>query len=125
MTTSLTTRQDITVALAEVHPDDWQSVLDYITMIKANKSSQQANISKAQQAYSQQLNLMFELKELYALVNASRLVVSNQGQDETDTAAAVLMQATNRLFDLAEQQAAIEKQLERIAYPESGEEGEV
>jgi hypothetical protein len=119
MTTSLTTRQDITVALAEVHPDDWQSVLDYITMIKANKSSQQANISKAQQAYSQQLNLMFELKELYALVNASRLVVSNQGQDETDTAADVLQLASNRLFELLEAQKSKTSELEAIADSES------
>lgn len=70
-----------------------------------------------------QLALVYELQALYALVNVTRLALMNQGQDETDTAAAVLMQATNRLFDLAEQQAAIEKQLERIAYPESGEEG--
>ena len=74
--------------------------------------------------YRAQGELVGELKELYSLVNITRLALMNQGQDEADTAAAVLMQATNRLFDLAEQQAAIEKQLEGIAYPESEEEGE-
>lgn len=80
-------------------------------------------IDQAIKNYRAQGELVRELKELYALVNITRLALMNQGQDETDTAAAVLMQAANRLFDLAEQQAAIEKQLERIAYPESGEEG--
>lgn len=80
-------------------------------------------IDQAVKNYRAQGELVGELKELYALVNITRLALTNQGQDETDTAAAVLMQAANRLFDLAEQQAAIEKQLERIAYPESGEEG--
>lgn len=80
-------------------------------------------IDQAVKNYRAQGELVGELKELYSLVNITRLALMNQGQDETDTAAAVLMQATNRLFDLGEQQAAIEKQLERIAYPESGEEG--
>ena len=75
--------------------------------------------------YRAQGELVGELKELYSLVNITRLALMNQGQDETDTVAEVLMIASNRLFVLTQQQQAIAKQLERIAYPESGEEGEV
>jgi branched-subunit amino acid aminotransferase/4-amino-4-deoxychorismate lyase len=72
--------------------------------------------------YCTQCELVIQLKDLYALVNVSRLAMTNQGQDETDTVFEVLMIAGNRLFDLTQQQQAIAKQLERIAYPESEEE---
>ena len=76
--------------------------------------------NQAVKNYCTQCELVIQLKDLYALVNVSRLAMTDQGQDETDTVAEVLMIAINRLFVLTQQQEAIAKQLERIAYPESG-----
>lgn len=59
-----------------------------------------------------QADLVYELKQLYALVNVCRLALEDQGQDETDSCSEVLMQAVNRLYELHEQQAAIAKQLQ-------------
>ncbi|OQX04484.1 MAG: hypothetical protein BWK73_36075 [Thiothrix lacustris] len=77
---------------------------------------------QAIQEYRAQSSLMFDLKELYALVNVCRLALANQGQDETDTTSAVLMLTATRLFDLCEQQEVREKALELAAYPHLAEE---
>lgn len=69
------------------------------------------------QAYNHQNGLVCDLKELYALVNVCRLAMHGHGQEETDSTSSVLMQVTNRLFELCEQEQAREKVLEAIAYP--------
>ena len=60
-------------------------------------------------------DLVQELKELYALIDVSRLAIENLGQSETDSAASVLMVVINRLFDLIETQEIIIKKLEQEA----------
>ncbi len=67
-----------------------------------------------------QADLLHELKSIYAHVDVSRLAIKNLGQSETDSAATVLLGVINSLFDLIEEQEALAKTLEQMAYPENG-----
>ncbi|OQX03962.1 MAG: hypothetical protein BWK73_37810 [Thiothrix lacustris] len=68
--------------------------------------------------YAEQNALVTELKDLYALVEVSRQAVNHVNADETDAAANVLLSASNRLYDLCEQEKARASALELLAYPE-------
>lgn len=68
--------------------------------------------------HADQSALVVELKDLYALVEVSRQAVNHVNADETDAAEAVLLMASNRLYDLCEQEKAREAALELLAYPE-------
>ncbi|MBJ6610955.1 MAG: hypothetical protein JG718_11405 [Candidatus Thiothrix moscowensis] len=105
-------------ALANLHPDDWQPVLDFVSTIKQTQASR-TDHTTAEKAYHHQTGLVYDLKEIYALVNVCRLAMQDQGQeDAADSAASVLMLVTNRLFELSEREKTREKALEAIAYPD-------
>lgn len=111
-------RQDLAIALAGVHRDDWQAVLDFVANVKAKAST--TPITPEIRAYREQQSLVFDLKELYSLSNICRLSLTDQGQDETDSCAEVLLLVVNRLHDMVELQGDRLKELEAIAYPENG-----
>lgn len=67
--------------------------------------------------HEDQDKLAIELKEIYALVDVSRLALVDLRQSETDSCNAVLFMVINRLFALMQQVEATEKELELMAYP--------
>jgi SHS2 domain-containing protein len=118
-----TTREAIiTAALEGLHPDEWQGVLEFVSNVKAN-----AHVRKQTpeiRAYRVQQTLVFDLKELYTLVNVCHLTLEKMGQDETDSCSAVLTIVVSRLHEMAEINGERENELEAVAYPEYSEGGE-
>ncbi len=114
-------RQDLTIALAGVHRDDWQSIFEFVASVKAKAST--TTITPEIRAYREQQSLVFDLKELYSLSNICRLAIEKRGQDETDSVSEVLMIVVNRLHEMHDLQGDRLKELDAIAYPEMQENG--
>ena len=108
-------REELSVLLEGVSTEDYPQIVAFIRAVKEGKPQREA-----ENAYRAQVNLMHDLKLLYALTNITRLALTDLGQDETDSAADTLMLVVNQLYDLIEQQKALEKQLEQAAYPHDG-----
>lgn len=113
------TPTDISIALIDLDKADYTKVLDFIRQSKGNIST----LTPEEKAHRQQFDLVYELKELYALVETARLAVLHVNADETESAAAVLMLASNQLTDLLETQQLKLRQLEMVAYPEDEQGG--
>ena len=113
------TPTDINIALADLHPDDWQNVLDFMRNLAASSNAS----TPEEKAYHQQTDLVFWLKQVHGLVDACRLALKGAGNDETDSVSTALLMACNRLYELYEQQELRAKALEAIAYPEDEQGG--
>lgn len=110
---------DLTLALNGLEKHRYAEVLNCIRTVKGMSPLPQ---DPAELAIRQQHALVHELRELYAQVNVSRLALEKLGQDETDSAAAVLLLAGNRLYELTEEQHIRAQALERAAHPEDAPE---
>lgn len=108
------TPTDISIALADLHPDDYANVLGFIRNIKGYAIA----TTPEEKAYHQQTDLVLWLKQVHDLVGACRLALKGAGNDETDSVTTVLLMASNRLYELYEQQELRAKALEAIAYPD-------
>lgn len=108
---------DITLALADLHPDDWATVLGFTRNLAARANA----TTPAEKAYRDQADLVYLLKELHVLVDACCLALQSAGNDEVDSVTTAMMMASNGLFDLYEQQELRAKALEAVAYQEDGE----
>lgn len=113
------TPTDISIALADLHPDDYANVLGFIRNIKGYATA----TTPEEKAYHQQTDLVFSLKQVHGLVDACRMALKGAGNDETDSVSTALMLASNRLYELYEQQELRAKALEAIAYPEDEQGG--
>ena len=112
---------DISIALFGLPQEEWQTVLDFIRKINSNAPSQR---TPAEKAYHQQLELVGDLKQIYALTDTARLAVLHGDTDEgTESAAVTLLMAINQFYNLLEIQKLRLQQLEAIAYPENTQGG--
>lgn len=74
-------------------------------------------VTQEEQALRHQRELISHLKDIYALVNVSRLAITRLGQEETDDTCYVLAIVVSRLFDLIEVQQQVETRLDQEAFP--------